>query len=253
MNFDEGECSCVQAANGMKPLERRKRKQRCMAHSLVGTNNYIAPEVLQQGPGKSYTQACDWWSVGVVLYEMIIGRPPFHVQAYASDKANQIETQRKILDFQKTLDIPQNEISREAEDLIRGLICHASERFTADQIANHPFFDKIDKTSYIRDQDAPWIPDLQNEEDTRHFDFPENFSHNANFETNNQDNDSNDNQFYGFTFRRFVTNGGPTPEFFQGNANASSSNHSSSATQNISQSISTPPNNSINSDSAVYV
>lgn len=74
---------------GKKPtvLERRAREnQRCLAHSLVGTPNYIAPEVLERS---GYTQLCDWWSVGVILYEMLVGQPPFLANT-------PIETQQKV-------------------------------------------------------------------------------------------------------------------------------------------------------------
>lgn len=79
--------------NGVKPtvLERRRMRehQRCLAHSLVGTPNYIAPEVLERS---GYTQLCDWWSVGVILYEMLVGQPPFLANT-------PVETQQKVFSF----------------------------------------------------------------------------------------------------------------------------------------------------------
>ena len=85
-DLENGGCSCPHIANE-KPLDRRRRikKDRCQAHSLVGTPNYIAPEVLLKQEG--YTQACDWWSVGVILYEMIIGQPPFMADNTANTQA----------------------------------------------------------------------------------------------------------------------------------------------------------------------
>ena len=51
------------------------------AESLVGTREYVSPEVVLR---KSYGLAVDWWAVGILLYEMLVGRPPFDARAGGS-------------------------------------------------------------------------------------------------------------------------------------------------------------------------
>ena len=76
---------------------------------MVGTPDYIAPEVLMRKP---YGEECDWWSVGAIMYEMLVGYPPFCSQTTQ-------ETYRKVLNFKKTLRFPKEvKLNEKAKDLI---------------------------------------------------------------------------------------------------------------------------------------
>ena len=50
------------------------KRNRKLAYSTVGTPDYIAPEVFGR---EGYNETADWWSVGAILYEMVVGYPPF--------------------------------------------------------------------------------------------------------------------------------------------------------------------------------
>ena len=67
----------------------RPRRNRLIAYSTVGTPDYIAPEVFTQ---KGYGQEVDWWSLGIIMFEMMIGYPPFFSNSSS-------ETCRKILNW----------------------------------------------------------------------------------------------------------------------------------------------------------
>lgn len=81
-----------------------------MAYSTVGTPDYIAPEIFS---GKGYSFSCDWWSVGAIMFECLIGWPPF-----CADDPH--DTYKKIVDWPNTLNFPGDiPLSYDAESLIR--------------------------------------------------------------------------------------------------------------------------------------
>ena len=82
----------------------------CQAFSTVGTPDYIAPEIFLM---KGYGKECDWWSLGAIMFECLVGYPPFCSQSTH-------ETYKKIIDWQRHLLIPDDvHLSREAEDCLR--------------------------------------------------------------------------------------------------------------------------------------
>ena len=127
--------------------------RRQLAFSTVGTPDYIAPEVFGQN---GYNETVDWWSIGVILFEMIVGYPPFF-----SDEPS--VTCKKIIHWQRTLIIPSDaNLSPAATNLIKSLVCDAEHRLGAkgvQEIKNHPFFEGIDWTK-MRETIAPFIPEV---------------------------------------------------------------------------------------------
>nr|XP_045010790.1 serine/threonine-protein kinase LATS2 isoform X3 [Jaculus jaculus] len=207
---DASNCRC---GDRLKTLEQRAQKQhqRCLAHSLVGTPNYIAPEVLLR---KGYTQLCDWWSVGVILFEMLVGQPPFLAPTPT-------ETQLKVINWENTLHIPaQVQLSAEARDLIARLCCAAECRLGrdgADELKAHPFFSSIDFSRDIRRQPAPYVPTISHPMDTSNFDPVDEESpwhEGSEGSTKAWDTLASpsskhpEHAFYEFTFRRFFDDNG---------------------------------------------
>ncbi|KAK9453786.1 kinase-like domain-containing protein [Dipodascopsis uninucleata] len=100
--------------------------------TICGTPNYIAPEVLF-GKEDGHSFEVDLWSVGIILYAMLIGRPPFQ-----SKEVNLIYKKIKAIEYQFPEDVT---ISLQAKDLIQSLLNKDPRaRPTLDQIADHPFF-----------------------------------------------------------------------------------------------------------------
>lgn len=191
--------------------EKRDRKQ--TAYSVVGTNDYVAPEVLL---GKGYDKSCDWWSAGVILFEMLFGYPAF-------SSSNGTITKKKILNWEKTLVLPPNPVvSEEAKDLIRKLICAAENRLggkvlkipsadpealvasmmedgDARDIKDHPWFEGFDWED-LQLATPPFIPQLQEKTDTSHFDEIDQERINLMMKTDDLDSYDARAAFEGFTY-----------------------------------------------------
>lgn len=122
-------------------------------NSFVGTEEYIAPEVIR---GNGHTAAVDWWTLGILVYEMLFGFTPFK-----GDNTN--ETFTNIL--KNEVSFPNNnEISRTCKDLIKKLLTkNESKRLGckmgAADVKKHPFFKKV-QWSLLRNQEPPLIPVL---------------------------------------------------------------------------------------------
>lgn len=180
-------------------LTWRDKNKKKIAYSVVGTNNYMAPEVLR---GLGYDQSCDWWSLGVIVFEMLYGYPPF------VSKSRHL-TRQKILNHKQTLKFPPKpKVSRDAQDFILSMICEKEDRLGSqstasvsrpnsmlqgarrsgfvpnqngpgpggvgglsdgvDEIMNHPWLRGIDWNNIHRLK-APFKPALSHPADTKHF------------------------------------------------------------------------------------
>jgi protein-serine/threonine kinase len=109
INFDQ-----IQLTVSNRSLVNTWRKsRRQLAYSTVGTPDYIAPEIFS---GKGYDFSCDWWSLGTIMFECLIGWPPF-----CAEEA--VDTYRKIVEWPKYLHFPPDQpLTPKTEDFVRRLV-----------------------------------------------------------------------------------------------------------------------------------
>ncbi|XP_039740714.1 microtubule-associated serine/threonine-protein kinase 2 isoform X6 [Pteropus medius] len=130
---------------------------------VCGTPEYIAPEViLRQGYGKPV----DWWAMGIILYEFLVGCVPFF-----GDTPEELFGQ--VISDEIVWPEGDDALPPDAQDLTSKLL-HQNplERLgtgSAYEVKQHPFFTGLDWTGLLR-QKAEFIPQLESEDDTSYFD-----------------------------------------------------------------------------------
>lgn len=123
-----------------------------LATTTCGTPGYVAPEVLEQRP---YNQSCDFWSVGVVLFILLSGGPPFYNpdQFEMFEKIKRAEYSFEALSWQG--------VSAEAKDLItKLLVADPAQRLNGEQIMAHPWI--LGQTQSIDDSDIDILNMMRN-------------------------------------------------------------------------------------------
>ncbi|KAI9852802.1 MAG: hypothetical protein M1838_005023 [Thelocarpon superellum] len=135
------------------------------AKSIVGSPDYMAPEVLK---GEQYDFTVDYWSLGCMLFEALAGFPPFA-------GATVDETWHNLKHWKKVLKKPEYEdpnyfLSSRTWNLIERLVASKTMRFKdMKEIRSHYYFAEVD-WSRLREQRAPFVPELDSETDAGYFD-----------------------------------------------------------------------------------
>ncbi|KAK8151426.1 kinase-like domain-containing protein, partial [Phyllosticta citrichinensis] len=184
-----------------------RNQQRRLAKSVVGTSQYMAPEVIK---GEEYDGRCDWWSIGIILYECLYGQTPFYSQERKDTKAK-IVTHSLHLHFpaeqrwggEGNDRIPLPQVSYTAMSLIKSLLVDKEDRLSAPEyrqndsamggsggdnsssdartrsfvyaddardIKSHPFFHGI-RWAQLHQLRPPFVPRIRRGQDlTKYFD-----------------------------------------------------------------------------------
>ena len=140
--------------NGKNSIKNDTDAKKIIGFSKVGSLLYLAPEVVEN---KGYGEEIDWWSVGIIFYEMLYGMTPFF-------EGTQEQIIDKIKNFKKYLVVHEKVddkiISKEAQKLIYDFLEYKDKRLGLngiDEIKKHPFFKNFNWDN-VRNTKPPFIP-----------------------------------------------------------------------------------------------
>lgn len=143
-------------------LSRMGINDQTVAKSICGTPEYLAPEIIMK---IGYGKVVDWWTLGSILYEMLVGIPPFYTQSREELFERIKFANPKYPSFLKP----------KARKMIESLLKKdPSKRLGskgADEIKNDPWFEGVNwEALHNKKYDAPFVPKINNDMDLKHFD-----------------------------------------------------------------------------------
>ena len=146
-------------------------------YTLCGTPEYLAPEIILS---KGHNKGVDYWALGVLIYEMLVGRSPFY--SYGTD---QVSLFKRIVQVKYNFP-PGGIVNDLAQDLIQRLVVRRqANRFGClargeEDVRDHVWFNVIDVEKLLAKKiPAPWIPKIKDPLDASHFDSYAHVEHEA--------------------------------------------------------------------------
>jgi len=164
-DFDLSKGSSVQLTPQVLEKTMLHTEPGIITNSFVGTEEYIAPEVIK---GFGHTSAVDWWTFGILLFEFLFGCTPFRGRTRDDTFGHILDGQ---LHFPERTVYPQ--ISKQCKDMIQHLLHPDPQKrlgatHGACEVKKHAWY-KGTKWELIRNQEPPIVPQLSGKYDTRYF------------------------------------------------------------------------------------
>ena len=142
-----------------KLIRQKSKKKR-----IIGSPHYIAPEMITENKS---TAAIDWWALGIIIFEALVGSPPYNGSSPDEILSNIVKDHK---DVEMDVGYGDDQVSPEAAELVDALLERNPEKRqeSANHIKDFGFFQGVNWGN-LREQEAPFVPETSNEADTSYF------------------------------------------------------------------------------------
>jgi serine/threonine protein kinase len=153
-----------ESPNNSDDTQLKLNKHQKKKGKIVGSPHYIAPEVIT---GNNCTFAVDWWALGIILFEILLGFPPYNGSTPEEVLENIVNNRREV---EMSIGYNDDQVSPEAASLINSLLERDPEKRSkeVEKIKEHSFFQGLSWET-LREEEAPFIPQVKNEMDISYF------------------------------------------------------------------------------------